>query len=166
MELFAEHGYDTTGTAKIAKHAGVSEMTLYRHFPSKEALLLADPFDPRIAEAVRGRPDSEPPMCALAEGVRQAWAELDADSIHDLRVRLRMIAEAHNLRGAIERNSHETTVALQRALTSRGVAADSAFVAATAMITGLSVALLEWARSERPSLDDALGRALDILGGG
>lgn len=166
MELFVEHGYDATGTARIAKHAGVSEMTLFRHFPSKEALLLADPFDPVIAEAVRDRPAGEPPMRALAEGIRTTWADLDADNIGELRVRLRIIARANSLRGAAERNSTDTIAALQSALTDRGVDTDPSYVAATAIISGLSAALLEWARSEESSLHDVLGRSLDILGGG
>jgi len=41
----------------------------------------------------------------------------------------------------------------------------SARIAATAMISGLSVALLEWARSEQAAPDDAVHRALDVLGG-
>lgn len=166
LELFAQDGYEATGTARIARRAKVSEMTLFRHFSSKEALLLDDPFDPLIADAVRSRPADETPMRALAEGIRSTWAELAADSISDLRTRLRMIAEASSLRGAIERNSEETIAALQKALTDRGVAADTSSIAATAMISGLSTALLQWARSEQSSLDDALGRALDALGGG
>lgn len=41
-------GYAATGTAQIAQRAGVSEMTLFRHFPSKEALLLEDPSMPSL----------------------------------------------------------------------------------------------------------------------
>lgn len=141
-------------------------MTLFRHFPTKEALLLADPFDPLMAEAVRMRPAEEPPMRALAEGVRQSWTEIDAETTHELRVRLRVIAEASSLRGAVERNSEATTAALIEALRSRGIATDSARIAATAMISGLSTALLDWARSEQAALDDVLGDALDMLGGG
>ncbi|MDA2804744.1 TetR/AcrR family transcriptional regulator [Nocardiopsis suaedae] len=166
LELFTEDGYDAASTARIAERAGVSEMTLFRHFPSKDALLLADPFDPLMAEAVRARPAEEPPMRALAEGIRRAWAGIDADSARDLRIRLRIIAEASSLHGALERNSGETIAALAGALAKRGAAAAPARAAATAMVSGLSVALLEWARSERSSLDDALGRALDVLGGG
>lgn len=166
LELFAERGYDATGTAQIAERAGVSEMTLFRHFPSKSALLLADPFDPLMAEAVRSRPADELPMRALAEGIRQVWAGIDAETTRGLRVRLRMIAEAESLRGAIERHSEATITALVEALTARGIAPDSARVAATATISGLSTALLEWARCEQASLDDALGNALDVLGGG
>lgn len=37
--LFAEKGASDTPTAEIAKRAGVTERTLFRYFPSKEALL-------------------------------------------------------------------------------------------------------------------------------
>jgi AcrR family transcriptional regulator len=37
--LFAERGYAATRTAEIARAAGVTERTLFKHFPDKEALL-------------------------------------------------------------------------------------------------------------------------------
>ena len=165
MTLFAEHGYDATATAEIAEHAGVSEMTLFRHFPTKEALLLADQFDPLMAEAVRARPVDEPSMRALSEGIRQAWTHLSAEDTELLRDRLRIIAEARTLRGAIERNSEETIAALMRALIDRGTSEEQARVATTAVIAGLSTALLNWAQSEHAALDTTLGGALDTLGG-
>lgn len=166
MELFAQRGYATTGTAQIAARAGVSEMTLFRHFPAKEALLLADPFDPLMATWVRARPAGEPVMRALAEGIRQAWTLVDAASEEGLRDRLRIVAQTPSLRGAIERASEETVTALVHALTDRGVCERKAHVAASAMIAGLTAALLDWARSEASALDSALGTALDVLGGG
>lgn len=39
MELFAEKGYDRVTTEEIAKKAGFSEKTLFRHFQSKQNLL-------------------------------------------------------------------------------------------------------------------------------
>ncbi len=72
LELFSEQGYEATGAAQVAAHAGVSEMTLFRCFPTKEALLDDDPFDPMIAEAVRSRLSNEPTMRAVAEGIRDA----------------------------------------------------------------------------------------------
>jgi AcrR family transcriptional regulator len=37
--LFSEHGWRGTTTRRIAEEAGVNEVTLFRHFKSKEALL-------------------------------------------------------------------------------------------------------------------------------
>ena len=41
IALFAEHGYHATGIDTILAAAGVSKKTLYRHFRSKEELILA-----------------------------------------------------------------------------------------------------------------------------
>jgi len=41
LELFAREGFKTTSTSKIAKHAGVSEGLIFRHFKNKEGLLEA-----------------------------------------------------------------------------------------------------------------------------
>jgi TetR/AcrR family transcriptional regulator len=40
-EEFARHGFHAAGTAAIARAAGCSEAVIYRHFPSKKALLRA-----------------------------------------------------------------------------------------------------------------------------
>lgn len=41
LELFANEGYTATSTSRIAKHAGVSEGLIFRHFNNKEGLLQA-----------------------------------------------------------------------------------------------------------------------------
>jgi AcrR family transcriptional regulator len=41
IELFDERGYHATGIDAILARAGVAKMTLYKHFPTKDALILA-----------------------------------------------------------------------------------------------------------------------------
>ncbi len=41
LKLFAEEGYKSTSTSKVAKEAGVSEGLIFRHFGNKEGLLKA-----------------------------------------------------------------------------------------------------------------------------
>lgn len=180
-ELFTQRGYEATTTGLIAQRAGVSEMTLFRHFASKEELVTVDPFDPAMAEAVRHRPHGEPAMRALAEGVREAWEQVrraegsEGATTHLLRERLGLIARTPSLRGAVERSSEATIGALAQALEDRGEEGAQARVAASALVAGLSTALLEWAQSEHgggavsqemsvTSLDAAIGAALDVLG--
>jgi AcrR family transcriptional regulator len=40
-ELFARHGVRAVGIDRVIEEAGVAKATLYRHFPSKDALVLA-----------------------------------------------------------------------------------------------------------------------------
>ena len=143
----------------------MSEVTLFRHFTTKESLLLDDPFDPLLAEAVRTRPGHEPPLRALAEGIRQAWGRVDGEVAEEQRERLRILAANPSLRGAIERNSQATVAALAAALADRGVPDVRAQVAAAAVIAGLSAARREWAHTGRGSVDEVLDAALDVLGG-
>jgi len=165
LELFLAHGYDATPTARIAEPAGVSEMTLFRHFSAKDALLLEDPFDPLLAEAVRGRPPGEPPLRAVAGGIGESWREIDSGEVEELRAVLGIAVATPSLQGAIERNSARTTEALAGALIDRGTAEPDAHVAAAAVIAGLSRALLDWARVPGADLDAAVRGALRVLGG-
>src|SRR3954452_25151278 len=61
-DQFAEHGLDTQ-IEEIAREAGVGVGTVYRHFPTKEALLEAlaqDKFDGLADAARRGLEASDP----------------------------------------------------------------------------------------------------------
>jgi AcrR family transcriptional regulator len=53
-KVFAAKGYDGSRTREIAKEAGISEALMFRHFPSKEAILMAvvQPFIERFAKPV------------------------------------------------------------------------------------------------------------------
>ena len=54
---FAELGYDATSITEIAGRVGVVEATIYRHFPSKRALLhevIRGFYEPLIASAAAG----------------------------------------------------------------------------------------------------------------
>ena len=40
-DLFYRHGYRATGVDTIAAASGIGKMTLYRHYPSKDDLIVA-----------------------------------------------------------------------------------------------------------------------------
>src|SRR5215472_11381674 len=72
MAAFTEHGADDTSLEEIARRAGVGIGTLYRHFPTRQALLEAVYRDQ--VEALRARADdltgSDDPGEALAAWLR------------------------------------------------------------------------------------------------
>jgi AcrR family transcriptional regulator len=72
LAAFAEHGADDASLEEIARRAGVGIGTLYRHFPTRRALLEAVYRDQ--VEALRARADelreSDSPADALAAWLR------------------------------------------------------------------------------------------------
>jgi len=166
LELFDERGYDATTVAAIADRAGVTEMTFFRHFPSKDAVLLADPYDPLIADAIRHEPASLAPLAAAIGGVAAAWTAVPAPVSSEVRERLRIVSRTPSLRGALARNSAVTEAAIAVALVDRGASPTEARIAAAATLGALSAALLDWADGEDPDLGSAINAALHVLGGG
>jgi AcrR family transcriptional regulator len=58
MTLFAAHGFDQVSVAAVAAAAGVTERTVFNHFPTKEDLVYpaSVEFQDSLATAVRSRP--------------------------------------------------------------------------------------------------------------
>ena len=166
MELFEERGYDATTAAAIAARADVTEMTFFRHFPSKDAVLVDDPYDPLIADAVAHQPVDVAPLAAVIAGVREAWASVPSPAAADVRDRLRIVSRTPSLQGALARNSTGTADAIAEALRSRGTPIAEARVAAAAAIGALNAALLEWAEGDDADLGTAIHTALRVLEGG
>lgn len=83
--LFGERGYAGARTAEIARAAKVTERTLFKHFPDKEALL-AQVLQPALAAAAAPPPAGAAPFAAWFETLlRQRLAAAQA-SPHALRM--------------------------------------------------------------------------------
>ncbi|GAB3700114.1 TetR/AcrR family transcriptional regulator [Nocardiopsis oceani] len=60
VRVFAERGYDAMSVADVAEAAGISSETVYRHFPAKEDLVLADRCGPLAAEQIAAISPAQP----------------------------------------------------------------------------------------------------------
>ncbi|QOR72746.1 TetR family transcriptional regulator [Ruania alkalisoli] len=165
LDLFERHGYDTTTTAQIAAAAGVSEMTLFRHFPTKDHLVAHDPYDPSIADAVAAQPSSLAPLARTTAGIRSAWAALPDVETMDVRRRVRIAAYTPSLTAAMYASTHATENAIAAALIDGGAERAQAHIAAAATLAALTASLLDWAQTDGGALGDAVMRALDVLDG-
>ncbi len=98
LRLFRERGYDATSVEQIAEAAEVSPSTFFRYFPTKEDVVLYDPFDPLLLAAFAAQPRELSPIAALRAALQAVlgttstdWATLMVDradlvlSVPDLR---------------------------------------------------------------------------------
>jgi AcrR family transcriptional regulator len=148
--LFLERGFDAVTVAEVARAAGVSSVTVFKHFPRKEDLLLDRAVDAAdlLRSAVR---DRDPGVDVLT-------------SLHRMTVRL--VDERHGLAGvstesvpffrtvaasdALIARTREIAAGLQRTLTDE-LDRDEAFsgdatLLAAFFIAGYSTVLVEDAR--------------------
>lgn len=165
LDLFDERGYDAVTTAQIAAAAEVSEMTLFRHFPSKDRLIGDDPYDPVIAQSVARQPTDMPTMARATAGLRQAWRSVPAPAAEVVRRRLRIAVGSPALVSALRANTRVTEDAVAQALVSTGAAPADARIAAAALLAALMESLLAWAAGADGSLGAAVLQALDVLEG-
>ncbi|MBN9375160.1 MAG: TetR/AcrR family transcriptional regulator [Cellulomonas sp.] len=163
FELFAEQGYDATTVAQIAERVGVTEMTFYRHFGSKDAVVVGDPYDPLIAAAVAAQPTDLPPLVRAARGVRSAWEGQPLDDDEALRARVSLGAATPSLRPAIRAGTAATEAAIAEALAAGGTDPLDAAVCAAALLGALTTALLGWPARPGTTLGATILRALDLL---
>lgn len=148
LRLFAERGYDTVTVAQIAQSTGVSHMTFFRHFPTKESVVVADLFDPVIAAAVSAQPPGAAPLSRAVDGLLAALvgeagrAELASP---EFALRVGLVASTSALRGAVWAASRATEDAIAAALAGPGVAPLAARAAAAAVMGAATALLLDWA---------------------
>jgi AcrR family transcriptional regulator len=165
--LFAEHGYDATTVEQIVHTAGVSHMTFFRHFATKDAVILDDGFDPAIAAAVAAAPAALAPVARVCSGLRAALSHVDIPEQEQVRQRVRIAAQHPALRVGMYANTEATREAIVGVLREDGVDEFAARVAAAAVLAALTVALQEWCLSDdKVAMNARLDAALAIVDGG
>ena len=163
LDLFSRKGFDATTVAEIAAAAGVTQMTFFRHFGTKEALLLDDPYDPLMVTAVGEQPLGLPPLVRAVRGVRTAWERVPVEAAGPVRERVRIVAGSASLRASMHANTTRSQDAVAQQLVADGTDPVDAAVAASAVLSGLMTALLLWAQGDDPDLGSAITGALDVL---
>ena len=163
LDLFEARGFEHVTVEEIAAAAGVSHMTFFRHFGSKDRVLLDDPFDPMIATAVAATDQGLPAVERVALGMMAVLPHIDPADDAAVRRRLRIAVGSPTLEAGIAANTRAT----QEAIVAIGASPRDRIelrIAAAGCLAAVTVALLEWAGDDADaSLADAVGGALRIM---
>jgi AcrR family transcriptional regulator len=178
LRLFLAKGYESTTVAEIAAAAGVSHMTFFRYFPTKEAVVEGDEYDPLLVELIRNRPDDEPPLTALREAIREGLGMVYAADRDALLTRTRLILQTPALRARMVHNLTATAQMFAQVLAGRydtgtgtataiGTSTDTTLqtrVVAAAALAALTTAITAWADNDgTDELPDLIDKAFDVL---
>jgi AcrR family transcriptional regulator len=97
LALFRRQGYPATTVEQIVAAAEVSESTFFRYFPTKEAVVITDDFDPLVAAAFRAQPAELGVVPAMRRAFRAVAEMLGEAELADLRERSVMIFQVPEL---------------------------------------------------------------------
>jgi AcrR family transcriptional regulator len=147
LELYGEHGFDSTTVAEIAERAGLTERTFFRHFADKREVLFfgSAALQAFLVNEVEKAPAAAAPIETITAALDAAAVAFFEERGDFARLRQAIIAANAELQ---ERELIKLAVlaaALADALRRRGVTDPAASLAAEAGIAIFSVAFAAWA---------------------
>jgi AcrR family transcriptional regulator len=165
MELYSERGFEQTTVAEIAKRAGLTERTFFRHFADKREVLFggAGALQELLVSAVADAPGSLAPIDAVAAGLDAAAALLQQRREYSLQRQTIIAANAElQERELIKLASLASAIA--DALRQRGVKDPAASLTAEAGIAVFRIAFERWVdETNQQDLSRLIRDSLDEL---
>ncbi len=152
LQLFQRDGYDATTMNAVADAAGVSAMTVYRHFPTKEDLVIWDEYTPVSLDALTNSPADDPLVRRIGNAlIETATAATTPDHRDLLLARLQLMVEVPALRARHLDNQYATQNAIVTALCGDDPDPEQEFQARAisgACLGATHIALVHWARTD------------------
>ncbi|MFE0514714.1 TetR family transcriptional regulator [Streptomyces sp. NPDC058964] len=151
LELFAERGFEQTTAGDIAKNAGVTERTFFRHFTDKREVLFdgSATMQRTACDAILAAPVDLSPLDAALAGMVAAGGLLADRRDHAVR-RSGIIAANPSLHERELLKLAAMTDTTAEALGKRGVTEPAAGLAAHMAVTVFHVAFTRWVSTEEP----------------
>ncbi|MFF1631089.1 TetR family transcriptional regulator [Streptomyces sp. NPDC058272] len=165
LELYSERGFEQTTVTEIAKRAGLTERTFFRHFTDKREVLFAGAasLQELFVNALAGAPGSAAPIDAVAAALDAAAAVFQDRREHS-RQRQRVIAANAELQERELIKLASLSAALADALRRRGVAEPAASLAAEAGIAVFKIAFGRWiSETEQRDMSQLISESLAEL---
>jgi AcrR family transcriptional regulator len=165
LELYSERGFEQTTVAEIAKRAGLTERTFFRHFADKREVLFwgAGSLRELLVGIVASAPDSAAPIAAVAAAIEAAGALLQERREY-ARQRQAVIAANVELQERELIKLAALASAIAGTLRQRGVRDLAASLTAEAGIAVFRIAFERWvSETSQADLPQLIREALDEL---
>jgi AcrR family transcriptional regulator len=165
VDLFTEQGYDATTVAQIAKRAGVTKSTFFRHFPDKRELLVAgqETLSRLLADGIAEAPGNASPLEAVAAGLERASSAMGPMS-RELAPRLKAaVAASAELQERDALKTVSLAAAMTAALVARGVPDPTAAIAGELGVLAFKRGYARWSEGDRGTKDELARYTLTAL---
>jgi AcrR family transcriptional regulator len=171
LKSFARKGFANVTVTELAREAGVTERTFFRHFPTKEAVLFQD-YETQLewlAEALSQRPPSEPLFDAVLASV--AAFPYDIEVVRQAAIARTELISADRIAGHLRVVQSSFARVLTEFVRNRNRDTPNidlgAEVAGSALAAALVVAVENWGRNGcADDLGEQVAASLDLVRSG
>lgn len=156
IRMFTEQGYAATTVEQIAEAADISPSTFFRYFPTKEAVLLTDEYDPVFFETFRSQPPAMSVIRAFRNANQVMFAQVGPQAQEQEWSRFALLKSAPELRAALFNQYALSLVQIAELIGERiGRPGDDVRVRTLAgALVGVSLSVtLELMESDHPEVD-------------
>ncbi|MEU6218154.1 TetR family transcriptional regulator [Streptomyces sp. NPDC047022] len=173
LELYSERGFELTTVADIARRAGLTERTFFRHYADKREVLFsgAVPMQDLMTRAVADAPEAVAPVDALALGLDAVCEAFTDDRREFSRRRQAVITANVELRERELVKLASMASALADTLRRRGVTEPAATLIAEAGVAVFKVGFERWISADEkremaPLVRECLDGLKAVIAGG
>lgn len=171
LKSFVSKGFANVTVTELAREAGVTERTFFRHFPTKEAVLFQD-YETQLewlAEALAQRPDSESLFDAVLASV--AAFPHDLEVVRQAATARAELISAERIAGHLRVVQSSFAAVLTQFITNRYPSVTNLDLAArvggSALAAALVVAVENWGRNGcADDLGELVAASLDLIRSG
>ena len=162
LELYSERGYDQTTVAEIARRAGLTERTFFRHFADKREVLFygSGMLRDGLVKGIEDAPAGLPPIDAVGAALEAVADSLFEERRDRARQRQAIVVATPELQERELIKMATLSAAVAGALRRRGVTDPGASLAAEAGVAVFRVAFQRWVGQ---AADDPAGQTLAQL---
>jgi AcrR family transcriptional regulator len=165
LELYGERGYDQTTVAEIAKRAGLTERTFFRHFADKREVLFygSGMLQDRLVQGIEDAPAGLAPIDAVGASLEAVADSLFEERRDRARQRQAIVVATPELQERELIKMATLSAAVAGALRRRGVTDPGASLAAEAGVAVFRVAFQRWVGQATDSAGSGDGQTLAQL---
>ena len=162
LELYSERGYDQTTVAEIARRAGLTERTFFRHFADKREVLFygSGMLRDGLVKGIEDAPAGLPPIDAVGAALEAVADSLFEERRDRARQRQAIVVATPELQERELIKMATLSAGVAGALRRRGVTDPGASLAAEAGVAVFRVAFQRWVGQ---AADDPAGQTLAQL---
>jgi AcrR family transcriptional regulator len=148
LSLFLKQGYSSTTVEQIARVAEVSHMSIFRYFPTKEAIVLDDNSEELIASIIKKLPKNIATIEKIETAVLEAVSTIYPKEKDKMLTRMRLITSTPDLRARMWDKQIATAKVISKALSGLEEQSFQLYVISVTYVAAMTISVEEWVKSD------------------